>query len=61
MTKVNGGAKLVRDTFQLTERQREKLRELSKKTGESKSHFVREALNKYFKSKESGDNNGQNN
>jgi len=52
MAKVNGGIKLVRDTFQLTEWQREKLRELSKKTGESKSHFVREALDKYFERKD---------
>lgn len=52
MTKVNGGVKLVRDTFQLTEEQQDKLRKLAKKTGESKSHFVREALDKYFERKD---------
>ena len=52
MYKVKDSPKLVRDTFQITEEQQKKLKEIAKKTGRSKAEIVRKALEEYL-SKES--------
>jgi HPt (histidine-containing phosphotransfer) domain-containing protein len=41
--------KMVRKNFMLTDKQSALLSELKEATGESESHFVREALKKYAK------------
>jgi predicted DNA-binding protein len=43
---------LLKRTYQIRKDQDEKLKKLKKKTGESESHYLREALDEYFKRKE---------
>jgi predicted DNA-binding protein len=52
MVKVKDSIKLVRDTFQITEEQQKRLKELSRQTGTSKSAFVRDSLDQYFEKRD---------
>jgi predicted DNA-binding protein len=42
----------VKRTYQIRKDQDEKLKALKEKTGESESHYLREALDKYFERRE---------
>lgn len=48
---------MIRANFHITEKQSEKLRELSEQTGMKQAEHVRRALDAYFKSLERGKNN----
>jgi predicted DNA-binding protein len=43
---------LLKRTYQIRKDQDEKLKKLKEKTGESESHYLREALDKYFERKD---------